>query len=73
MRWRLDAGQIEVVDDAVAAVLRGKTVAQRVAMTLSSHRTARLLMGGSIRSCHPEWTEEQIQCEVSRRMLLGTK
>jgi hypothetical protein len=32
MRWRLDDGQIEVIDEAQAKVLRAKTPAQRVAM-----------------------------------------
>ncbi|NOZ20726.1 MAG: hypothetical protein GXP25_06510 [Planctomycetes bacterium] len=32
MKWRLDLGQIEVVDDAVADALREKTPGQRMAM-----------------------------------------
>ena len=44
MKWRLDAGQIEVVDDAVAEILRKKTPAERIAMTASLWRTGRLLV-----------------------------
>ncbi len=39
IKWRLDAGQIEVVDDAVAEVLRRHTLTQRVAMVLAANRT----------------------------------
>ncbi len=72
MNWRLDFGQIEVVDDAVAEVLRHKTVTQRLAMVFAAHRMARMLIEGSLRSTHPDWSEDQIRSQASRR-LLGTK
>ena len=71
MKWRLDPGQIEVVDDAVADVLRGKTVAQRVEMILDANRTMRLLIETGLRTRHPDWSDEQIAAEVARRMLSG--
>jgi hypothetical protein len=52
-RWRLDSGQIEVVEDAVAAVLRRMTPAQRVAMINDAHQTARLLLQAAVRRRHP--------------------
>ncbi len=72
IKWRLDPGQIEVVDDAVAALLREKTAAQRIEMTAAAHRTARALLTGQVRSQHPEWTDEQVQREVARRLTRGT-
>jgi hypothetical protein len=69
MKWRLDAGQIEVVDPAVAAILRRKTVTERVAMILDANETMRKLIEGPLRSRHPDWTDEQINREVARRML----
>jgi hypothetical protein len=66
--WRLDDGQIEVVDDAVAEVLRRKTPAERVAMLLEANVTLRTLVEGGLRTQHPDWTDEQIRTEVARRM-----
>jgi hypothetical protein len=72
MKWRLDAGQIEVVDDAIAEVLRRKTPAERVAMIFAANRTMRLIIEGSCRTFHPEWDEATVQRNVSRRMSGGT-
>jgi hypothetical protein len=68
MNWRLDPGQIEVVDDAVAEVLRRKTPTQRIGMVFSCNRTMRLLLEGAIISRHPDWNDAQIQAEIARRM-----
>lgn len=72
MRWRLDDGQIEVVDDAVADILRRKTPAQRVEMALDANRLVRLRIEGHLRTIHPDWDGKDIQAEVARRMLLGS-
>lgn len=69
--WRLDLGQIEMVDDAVAAVLRGKTPAERIALAASANRTARALLASRIRSQHANWTDEQVHREVARRLTRG--
>ena len=71
MKWRLDPGQIEVVDDALAEVLRRKTVTERVAMVLDANRTMRLRMEGHLRTRYPDWTDQEIMAEVARRMLSG--
>jgi len=71
-RWRLDSGQIEVMDDDVARVLRCKTPAQRVAMIGAAHRTAKSLLRASVKRRHPDWNPAQIDQEVARRLLRGT-
>ena len=71
VRWRLDAGQIEVVDDDIAAVLRAKTPAERVAMIFAANRTMRLVVEGSIRTRHPDWNDDRVAQEVVRRMTRG--
>ena len=71
MQWRLDDGQIEVVDDCMAEVLRRKTPAERVAMVSAAHRTARLLIEGRLRTRHPDWNDARVSDEVARRMLRG--
>jgi hypothetical protein len=73
IKWRLDAGQIEVVDEDVAAVLRKKTPAERIALAAAAHRMARALLAGQIRARHADWTDEQVQREVARRLIGGTK
>ena len=67
----MDAGQIEVVDEAVAAILRRKTPAERIALTADAHRTARALLTARVRSLHPDWADEQVQREVARRLTRG--
>ena len=72
MRWRLDAGQIEVVDEAVAAVLRRKTPAEKIKMIADCDRTMRRLLGNHLHSEFPNWDEGRIQREIVRRMSHGT-
>jgi hypothetical protein len=68
-RWRLDVGQIEVIEDRLAEALRRKTPAQRVAMISEANETMRQLIAGGLRTRHPEWSDERIRAEVVRRML----
>jgi hypothetical protein len=72
MRWRLDPGQIEVIDDAVAEILRRKTPAEKLAMVFAANRTMRLRIEGALRTWHSDWSDEQIRREVARRMTRGT-
>jgi hypothetical protein len=65
----LDNGQIEVVDDAVAEVLRRMTPAERVQVALEANDFVRLAIAGHLATIHPDWTDAQIQAEVARRML----
>jgi hypothetical protein len=64
-----DPKRIEVVDEAVAAIPRTKTPAERVMMGSAANRTARLPIAGRILSVHPECTEAEVLAEVARRML----
>lgn len=70
--FRLDDGQIEVVDHAVAAILRTKTPAEKIAMVGEAHRTAKVLIAAGVRRMNPEWSDAEIQNEVSRRLIRGT-
>jgi len=69
---RLDAGQIEVVDESMAAILRLKTPAERIALAGDANRTARAMLAAQIRSRHADWTETQVLSEVARRLAFGT-
>lgn len=68
---RLDAGQIEVVDDAMAVVLGQKTPAQRLAIGASLWRSSRKLVQSHLREKHPEWDEATLTKEVAGRFLNG--
>jgi len=64
--------QIEVVDEATAAILRTKTPAERVALTCDAHRTAKLLLTAQVQRMHPDWDELKVRNEVHRRLMYGT-
>jgi hypothetical protein len=60
---------IEVVDDDMAAVLREKTPAQRLAATHAMWRCAFDRINMLLRRQHPDWEPQRIRAEVRRRML----
>lgn len=72
MKWRLDRGQIEVINDDVAAMYRAKTPAERIAIACQANRTARQILAARIQSLRPEWTGEEVNREVARRFTGGT-
>jgi hypothetical protein len=61
--------RLEVVDEQMAQVLRGKSSVERVAMTLDANRTMRLMLESHFRSRNPEWPDEQVNRAVARRIL----
>jgi len=71
VKWRLDPGQIEVVDESVARVLRGKQTWERAEMVFAAYRTGRLVMEASVRRQHPDWSDGAVMREVARRMSGG--
>jgi len=70
---RLDRGQIEVVDDRVAEILRKKTGQERLEMVWDSWDFFCQWIEAYLKNIHPEWTQEQIQKEIARRVMYGTK
>jgi hypothetical protein len=71
MSMRLDRGQIEVMDDQMAEVLRGKTGAERLWIANGLFKMARQLIEASVRERHPDWDEPRIQREIARRISRG--
>ncbi len=69
---RLDEGQIEVVDEAVAEILRKKTPGQRMSMVADAWDFAREWIESGLRSNHPDWDESDVRKELSRRLLNET-
>ena len=71
MRWRLDPGQIEVVDEDVAAILRTKTPAEKLALIAAANRTLRAFVAAGVRLRRPDLSEPEVAREVARRMTRG--
>jgi hypothetical protein len=70
---RLDRGQIEVVDDRVAEILRGKSGPERLDMVWDAWAFFEKRIRLYLKNRHPEWTEEQIRKEIIRRVTYGTR
>ena len=71
-KYRLDPGQIEVVDDAMAEILRQKTPAERIQIGFKMWTSARKMLMAHLKSTHPEWDDKQISQEVAKRLSHGT-
>ncbi len=68
---RLDRGQIEVVDDQMAEVLRDKTRAERIRIAFNLWTSARNMLMAHLKSTHPEWNEDRLNREVAGRLSRG--
>ena len=69
---RLDKGQIEVADDAMAEVLRHKTPAERISIGFNLWISARNMLMTHLKKTHPEWDTKRLALEVARRLTHGT-
>ncbi len=68
---RLDVGQIEMVDDEMAVVLRRMTGAERLAIASGLFASARRMLLSHLRAEHPDWDEGHVQAEAARRLSHG--
>ena len=62
----------EVIDDDMAAVMRHKTGAQRLAIVDALYRSAWALIEGNIRRAHPDWDDTRVRTTVAGRIAGGT-
>jgi hypothetical protein len=62
---------IEIVDDRVVEILRSKTPAQRLAIADGMWSFARQMIRAIMAREHPDWSEDEIDREVARRMSHG--
>lgn len=67
----LDWRRIEVLDEAMAEVLRRKTPAERLQIGFGLWRSAQKLLRGQLASLHPEWDAQRLEREVARRLSHG--
>ena len=63
---------IEVVEPAMAAVLRKKSPAERLQISTELWRYGVDLLLARLKQIHPDWTEEERSLEVARRMAHGS-
>jgi hypothetical protein len=63
--------ELEVVDDAMAAVLRTKSPAERLAISNSMWRFARDMIRANIVAAHPEWSASEVDRATARRLSHG--
>ncbi|HEX2223817.1 MAG TPA: hypothetical protein VHN15_06405 [Thermoanaerobaculia bacterium] len=66
-----DQLRIEVVDDDMARILRAKTGAERLKIASDLFASARRMIASHLAAEHPDWDEERIQRETSRRISHG--
>lgn len=69
---RLDPGQIEVLDDAMAEVLKRKTPWERIAIGFELWRGAADMLSSHLSASHPDWSDEKVRAEVAHRMSNGS-
>ena len=64
--------RIEVIDEEMAAVLRLKSGAERLAIASRLFGGARRMLLSHLRAIHPDWDQRQIEREAARRLSHGT-
>ena len=63
--------RFEMVDDDMAQILRSKTGAERLRIASGMFASARRMISSYLATQHPDWSPEQIQKEVARRISHG--
>ncbi len=61
----------EMMDDAMADVLRQKTEVERLRIGFRMWKSARVILRGAIRADHPDWDEQTVNREIARRISHG--
>lgn len=64
--------RIEMPDSEMVRVLREKTGQERLEIGFGMWRFARQIISAEICDQHPDWMEEEVNQDVSRRMFGGT-
>ncbi len=72
IKYRLDPGQIEVVDEVLAKILREKTPGERIQIGFTFWTSARNMLIAHLKSTHPGWNPQKIEHEAAKRLSHGT-
>lgn len=62
---------VEVMDDAMADILREMTEVERIRIAGRMWQSARAILRGAIQTEHPDWDTEQVNREIARRISHG--
>ncbi len=62
---------VEVMDPMVVEIMRKKRPQERLAISFGMWESARVMIQGTLRQQHPDWSKEQINQEVVRRISHG--
>lgn len=62
---------VEVMDDAMADILREMTEVERLRIAGRMWQSARTMLRGAIQTEHPDWDAEQVNREVAMRISHG--
>lgn len=62
---------MEVIDDTMADVLRQKTETERLKMADRMWRSARTILRGAIQTEYPDWSGDQVNREIAKRISHG--
>ena len=68
---QIDDRDLEIVDDEMAAVFRGKTPAERLRVAFRLWKSTWLMLERLLRSQHPDWDDLTVKAEVVKRMSHG--
>jgi hypothetical protein len=68
---RLDSGQVEVLDETTAEVLRRKRPQDRLRIGFDLWISAHKMRMMHVRDIYPDWGREAVEREVARRLLHG--
>lgn len=68
----IDPARIELMDPAVAEMLRDKSPADCIRMVAACNRSARRRMAGHLKTLHPDWNQQQVQEGVARWLLTSS-
>ena len=69
---KLDLRQIEVVDRRMADVLKAKTPAERLHIGFNIWISTHRMLLSHIGHIHPDWSRQEVEREVARRLLHGS-
>jgi len=59
---------VELMDPMMVEIMRNKTPAQRLAIAFRMWDSARLIVKGGVMYQHPDWSDKEVQQEISLRM-----
>lgn len=63
--------QFEIIDDQMADIMRQKTEIERLDIAARLWQSAREIVQGSLKTNHPDWSEERVNREIAHRMSHG--